>query len=485
MQKKDHFKTTALFSLLIKIRRVNVKMTRQKSSRQSESQSKTIEVDVSQKAVVDVIAGKAKPCIFELVDDCCYIIFDYLSRRDLCLFGQTCKWAQRVAANFYKKNYLANTIDLRYDLDVFALANTQKLKISANEIIRNALSKQYQQVETYCNESVKQIYLEQTILSIAKVNCLKRILCTIEHVTIVNCKIDGDLYEKFLKFCKKLVMLCLRDCHSKYEGVLIGIDNTWSTRKYPTLKSLELSNESSSHSNIQKLVELKTFFTKNPNVHGFGIDCQHLLKNSDFFDTADIKLDTLGIRYNLSNENYMLELTNYLNALHERNVFQRLHWYTKEAFTQTDSLNGLSKLILNNFGYNIPHDTITLRLVNITDLSIWFILDKTNLETIARSLVNLECVFICDPKIGGFLSFIRYSAKLRRFKVKYLYEKGYVYKLATWNNERKKLDKAKKVTIYVNEYDYLFTKRAKYNIVFSLIELKRYDSYDFDEDFCN
>ena len=175
------------------------------------------------------VVEEATPPIFNLVDDCCYAMLDWLSLEDLRSFGQTCKWAQQLAADFYKMNHSAKEYAVTSSahvsgFDVFDLENAQKI------LIRDELD-QYRNVETYSNQTIKQIFLFDTVLTDDKVNCLKRILHTVERVVMVRCKISGDFYEKFLKFCTNVKVLCVRPnwwCDPNCDHVLIGTDNALS-----------------------------------------------------------------------------------------------------------------------------------------------------------------------------------------------------------------------------------------------------------------
>lgn len=203
------------------------------------------------------------PPIYNLIDDCCYVIFGFLSHRDLTSFGKTCKWAQQNVIYFYKMNHLL--IDYKVlsrpisGADVFDLENAQKLSIWGKD------STAYHQVKTHCNQLVKKIHLDVTTLSIANVNCIKKILSNVEHVTLEGCDIHGEFHDRFLKFCKNLKVLSVESSryHRNPNGdhVLIGANNGWLTRKYPKLEHLRII-----HQEMLKVDELQTFFKDNSNV---------------------------------------------------------------------------------------------------------------------------------------------------------------------------------------------------------------------------
>lgn len=184
----------------------------------------------------------------------------------------------------------------------------------------------YRQIETYCKQAVKRIYLYRITISATKFNCLKKILSTVEKVIIDECDTTGDFYKNFLIFCKYLKGLNIKTYHNPNENIVISADNRWLTRKYSALEHIELYNKKSI-----KIDELKIFFQQNRNFRSFATNSTLLLKNLDFFEKTDIKLEMLAIRFD---GNHLAVVCDNLNAVYERGVFQQLHWYTERAFNQ-------------------------------------------------------------------------------------------------------------------------------------------------------
>ncbi|XP_055305042.1 uncharacterized protein LOC129569873 [Sitodiplosis mosellana] len=464
-------------------------MSTRKISRLNASSDKATQVEDQQNAgavavVTDAAAVKPTPPIFNLNDDCCFAIFDWLPRKSLNSFGQACKWAQRVAAHFYQMKHSAMECEVNSShhisgLDVFDLKNTQKLRIWGTSL------DSYRHVKSYFNRPIKQISLGRTTLSLAEVNCLKKVLRTVECVKMDNCIINGDFHEDFLTFCPNLKVLCIYNRYGRFirnpngNQILIGVDNGWLARKYPTLERLEVI-----HNFAQKIDELKTFFEQNPNIRSLITNSVFLVANWDLFRTANIKLDTLAIRFD--NADNVMGICDSLNALHERGVFKRLHCYNKSISDQLASLNAMEKLAITSWSAG-DCANISPLLINIKELSIDDITVNSHMETTARNLVNLERVYLSEPTSAAIMSFIRHSPKLRKIKVEYgsliLNSKNDGLDLAALNNERAKLAGARKVTIYVGEGVYLAIKWATTKTDYSLIELRRENSYDWDEDF--
>lgn len=448
-------------------------MATRKSLRLNGPPAKSRRVDDQPNAVaVAVAVDEPTPPIFKLNDDCCFALFDFLPRRSLNSFGQTCKWAQRVAVDFYRMKHSASTCSVHLlNPDVFDLENAQKLSIFQDSL------KPYQHVKEFCNcnQSTKQITLAGTTLSIAKVKCLKKVLQRVERVTLHKCKLNGDFYDKFLKFCPSLKVLCIHNRNPNEDYVLFGANNGWLTRKYPTLERLELW-----YGNASQIDELKIFFEQNPNVRCFAINSKFLSANWGLFKSKHIKLNVLAIRFDSDNA---VEYRNELNSLHERGVFQRLHWYSYEEIPyEVASSKGLEKLAAWFFNVH-DSETITPLLDSLKELIIRNICGDSH-EAIARDLVNLERIHIGVPTSEAIASFIRHAANLKRIKISCGYGiETSGLNLAAWNKQRLELSGAQKVTIYVPEYVYLATKWATDRTEYSLISLQRADSYDWVNDF--
>lgn len=147
------------------------------------------------------------PPIFNLIDDCYYALFNWMPYKDLRSFGQTCKWAKGLAADYYKMKYSARLCVVKKSNmltgdDIFDLENAQYISINTRFI------GPYRHVNSYCNNFIKQIHFDRIILSANKINYLKKILRNVEGVTFTNCIINGDFYESFLKYCSNIKKLC-------------------------------------------------------------------------------------------------------------------------------------------------------------------------------------------------------------------------------------------------------------------------------------
>lgn len=403
--------------------------------------------------------------IFNLNDDCCFQIFDFLSRRDLTNFGVTCKWAHRVADEHYQRNYLA------FERDAVADPKFKEFwMFIENVVIRNSRNmKPYRNIQLNSDAPIKQLRIFSDHLSMQKINCLKGILSKLEVIKLYGCSVYGEFYSKFLKFCTNLKQLHINCSGPRCkDAIFIRNENDWLLREYPTLEHLELS-----HPNPFKINELKQFFDRNPNVRSLGIDAALLLENKEQFRTMGKKLDSLII-YNKFIDEAKNQLYNLLNELHERGSYQRLHLVEKclDDSSQISSLNALEKLQV----YFIDSHSTLISVINLKELSLHSdYYNNLNFEDLAEKFVNLERLYVHGLCKNRILPFIRKSVKLTIIQLKN-YSSNVVHELSTWNKEREKLPGAHKIIIHVPESTYLKTKWAMTTTEFPLVALHRSNS---------
>ncbi|XP_055304997.1 uncharacterized protein LOC129569842 [Sitodiplosis mosellana] len=431
------------------------------------------------------------PPIFNLIVDCCFAIFDWLPLDDLHSFGQTCKWAQQVAGTYFQTNFSSTTISSYrkdgFQVDYFGvLHNSFYTRHSTNVnsfsrffrelMIPESYILPFQNVEANCGASIKHITL-RLYLSPLKIKCLKGVLQQIEGIRLQNCSIAGEFHDKFLRFCKNLRGLCVSDI----TGRMMGNGNDWLLRKYPTLEHFGLAT------GAVKIDELKVFFEQNPNIRSFETRADFLWANKEMFMAANaMQLDTLTIFANYCNKKKH-SLYNLLNKLHENGFYKqlRLQLDSETELEHLISLRGLQKLMLNE---SIERaDALRTPFVNLRAIYLGYNskTDVLDAEKLARNLVNIEQVNIRYVSIENIIPFIRHCAKLRTIKAGSFTDSSKklssVFK--SWNREREKLSGATIVTVHVHEKDFLEVKWTRSNISYSLVELKRQNTFNWERDF--
>lgn len=100
---------------------------------------------------------------------------------------------------------------------------------------------------------------------------------------------------------------------------------------------------------------------------------------------------------------------------------------------------------------------------------------------LAHQLVHLERIYFGLTNLNDILPFLHHSVKLKKLKIDDVNENdgNNILNLLELNEERKKLQNACKVIIYISEKIYLPTKWAIGGKEFSLIEIRRASSHQW------
>lgn len=262
--------------------------------------------------------------------------------------------------------------------------------------------------------------------------------------------------------------------------VIIGDNNDWLLRTYPTLEHLELTELYNLDGD-----ELKTFFTQNPNVRTFSTDSHSLWENRETFLACDVTLDKLAVEF--TSKDLADSVINLLTQLFDRGFFKRLHVYS--TFVHQDHLDGLilhplsqSLEMLHVYRYEFR---MNVCLENLTVLRICNGDGHAFVEQFRTTLPNLERAYFYTISIDDILPLIKYSIKLRTIKIVKVmsifvegencwYSTQAEFDLSMYNRERKKSIGARKVTIYVDESFLL-----QLNTDYDLVKLKRFEWFDW------
>lgn len=322
-------------------------------------------------------------------------------------------------------------------------------------------------VDSHSFKSIKCIQIIEINLTDEKISCIKKILNIAEVVEVKECTLDGEFYVKKFQFCPSMTRLSVRSCDEPYyfeyhsdsddesSDIVIGTRNNWLLHKYPMLEHFELAK--SGHFSTPRM-ELKIFLEQNRNIRHFATS-----GDFDWSDAANLKLDVFAID---CDENFDLEALLIANIVHQMSkmnesteFFERLHiygyWISVERHLQ-HMISKLEKLYL--------HRTCTdsfsmgdLKEIRIEcDMKCLTSMGVGEMNMTANGLMNIEQVSLVDATLAYISIFIRGSVKLQKLRIESfnrtdLSTNGMVFDLSTWNSERKQLDRARKVTIYVEE----------------------------------
>ncbi|XP_031639145.1 uncharacterized protein LOC116351204, partial [Contarinia nasturtii] len=272
---------------------------------------------------------ESTPKIFKLNTDCFDETFEYLSLKDLHSFGQTCKRMNKVAGEYFKRNYSSiqtwceiGGIYTNYsDKDGY---NPKRIKISGFSEFTPNISiddDDLSYIQPHVSEfnSVKRITFDYSIIDNETIKFFEQLLGQLEMVLLLKCAIDAGLYHLMLQHCGKLKKIFVREC--KFNGHPID-EYEWLLHTYPKLEHLHLS----AYEGIGKIEELSTFFERNPNVHRFSTDFDLIWDNRDVFSNSKIKLDILelGGSRSLLRTN-LQEYLKLLNGLHDQGFYKRIY----------------------------------------------------------------------------------------------------------------------------------------------------------------
>lgn len=424
--------------------------------------------------------------MFALNVDCFDEIFEYLSLKDLYAFGCTCKTLQQTTGEYFQRNYKSAEKFSRKNgiYTVYVYSDNEGVKSERTQTAGfnrfiNFISCYYENheplryIDLHAEEftSINHIYLVCLELNAAKIWYLRKILSRLETVQLRQCTMHGDFYEMFLKFCGNLKRIYIQD---DLGDILDENGNPWLHQNYPTLEFLQLKPRYSF-----KINELSAFFERNVNIRYFSTSLRCLWENRDKLLNCEAELDSLEILILDKYHRHMIRMHSaysLLNQLFDRGFYKRLHLHVKRidetCSEQLISLHGLETLSIVQFS---GFDGLT-QLIELKELNVDGSVKSKDIEILAMSLVNLECLSIGNINCNDLLPFIRYTEKLKKIRANN--SEGEM-DLVTFNKERNKLCGARKVTIYVPDNCFLATKWSidNGNTNLSLVEMKRLTSH--------
>lgn len=418
--------------------------------------------------------------------DCFHRIFEWLSQTDIIAIGETCKRFQQIAGDYFQLNYAAKSARAENDgIYVSSLQSNifsefiQKISISGDKL------KAYRFVGSNCTNSIKHFRV-YGFLPDGAFEYVKDILKGVEVLEMNECFVKDEFFENYLRYCPSVKTLSVsRSGNIEDKSIIIGTNNEWLRRKYPSLKHMELAELFEVNAN-----DLKIFFQQNPNILTISTDARSLWENQQSFIQSKLKLDVFSVNicqskiFDFNNQPISIKdsVYNLLKEMHEKGLYQRLHLYLFFVDQQNlEKMVSLSALeMLNGDIHRIDRPLFTLN-----SLSVCYADEIMNIEKLPENLRNLKRVYFSNLTSTRILPFIRYSRKLKRIKIKKLIEgmffRNGILDVRALNKEREKLNGAQKVTIYLREEIYLATKWTMKSIDFSLVELKRFESFEWKD----
>lgn len=302
-----------------------------------------------------------------------------------------------------------------------------------------------------------------------------------------------SFYGDFLVYCPNLKRLSIKE-NPNHFGLEADKRTGWLLKKYPLLENFELE------ASINRTLNgLGTFFMLNPTIRKFSISAQMLWMNRQLIAT-NTTFDDLSILIDYDDDDQKFNLfCNLVNNLYEQGFYKRLHVYfpnwdgNQQLYNKLPSLKALVKLYVGCLDDPIKLPT----LHNVYELCIIRNEDVSNLEALNGCFPNLKRLQIYNATSDELLMFMGQMAKLERIKVDYLdavlddhgFYDAYrdiepkIIDLEKLNGIRQKVAGASNVTLYVRENFYLGTKSALQTTKMGKVEIKRGESFEWDNSF--
>lgn len=420
-------------------------------------------VNISQR--IDTVSittnnNQSRPHIFKLNVDCFEYLFEWFTLKQLLVLRRTCKRIQKVVDYYIKLTY------------------PQLRRLRVNERRLSELC----DARLNCYAWIRHLYL-WTGLNDTQIDGIKYILNELETLKLNYVQINGDFYEVLLQHCPRLKYLGIGTC--TLPKMIIGTGNDWLFRQYPTFEHLEIDVRSPCKEPLQ-CAELLVLFERNPNIRIFSTDSAFLLLGNQLWRGSNIKLERLNIliKHNLNS------ICNLTNDLFSQEFYKKLHLYGgSRAFLRDEAQHlpaffNLEKLYLDSLpeDYPIP----VMESIKELSLSVYSTLPPDSPLLIATNFINLRRITISFVNLIDLSTFIRYARNLEQIRIGDLDlenpEEPKIDDFVSLNEERKKLARARKVTIFLTErYFVKFKWVAKLN--FSMIYLKRAESFVADRSF--
>lgn len=177
-----------------------------------------------------------------------------------------------------------------------------------------------------------------------------------------------------------------------------------------------------------------------------------------------------------------------LKTFDEQGLFEHLEIHTihciihETEMRQMRTFNNIEKLqvweILEN--YPLPE----IKSLNELHIALGALVSKDIMQLMAINFENLQRVCILNGHLEDYQPFIRYARNIKEIITKNLFENDRleISDFVALDEERKKLDRARKVTIFIGEKYFLKWKWAE-KLNLKLIELKRYELCDSEKVF--
>lgn len=398
-------------------------------------------------------------------------LFDYLTLGELCAIGRTCKHLQKVAGEYFQQNFLLTKITFKKSetnhieqrTSCGSLTNfapySQSIVIDGcdENIFRHITKIKFSNLKQIQFENVTNFYEEQ-YLCLLEMNVLKNIsTLNLECRSSMFC---NNLLDRILPSCISLKSLILRIVDSmKPEGV-------WTCQYIPTLLHFEI------HGNVQNVTGINTFLQANRHVKKLTIISYAV---SDTIQYKGHKLDELRLNFCSIHEmtcNKMIALNQ--NG-HVKQFNAILSTFDLQTMESMEKMRCLTSLQMPGFIYS-PNMTCFRNLKKL-EIVFWDRL-SSRAESLYPSLNNLEELYLHGNSILDVMSLARRLPNLRIIGIigeskASTSQSHQIFNIKALNDERKRLENACKLIIYLNDEAYRQIRWTSIDLFQKKVEVRR------------
>lgn len=424
-----------------------------------------------------------------VVIQCIDQIFDYLALNELAALNLTCKQLQLLTADYFQRKYPMKYIKVGqlFDIKEIRYRCHDQLMQQFTRDVRSLVVLPTKECLAFLkaqhNKNLVSISFYDGEISDASTDAIAELVKNVEIVEFQYGLFHGEFYDDALKFCSCIKQLIIKYGFSECEET--GIENQWLLKKYPTLEHF--------HWSAGPLPEhLDTFFKLNPQIHSFNGSIYTVLTTVQFLIQTNISIDELHLElimglYGEENEG-IAALRSHLNTLYERKQIKSLMLQFTSCSHLLES-KWRQLLYLHGAYVDFPHQPgatkalAVLVHLKLLVLGINTVLSRAKANILAKSLVNLEEVYIQIGSIHAITPFLRYVTKINKIYIyRAVLSDGPCGKIK-WNHfdhlnsDRMKLRGACKTTVYLPDQIYVEIKWKSQRFNWNLIEVKRSESH--------
>lgn len=433
----------------------------------------TVTANLVETLVAEAGISHPMPAIFKLNIDCFAKIFDYLSLVELINAAQTCKLMRKVCGEIFHLHY--PYVRGIVDDDRIYLRNHNEVREFVNifsDYIQIALF-QNKLPDTRLNryKSIKIAHFHYVHLREDEIEMMDDVVGSAKLVQFTACQFENGMFEHFLDNCKNMQVLAITFAYNCGVG--------WLQKYYPNLKQLAILPILNC---CYQIKELTIFFKQNPNVRMFYTSWKFLSNNIAFimhakFDALTIFIDDMDF------DSFRV----FLNELHSQGVYKRLYVMFFEYFDMKQSvIDQMSRSIKGLRGLCVPFNVVDIDLASLINLEILQftcnVNQIVNMPSLAHTLIDLKEINFYKANMDDILPFVHHLTQLKKIAIARS-DDDHGLNLLTINKMRKKLlqttTHVSRATVYIPEANYLKTRRESITMSQELVEVQRYDQYNY------